>query len=95
MSARAKHSRVMLEVFVSAHCWHCLEARALAQTMQNEFAGLEVRVIDLDQTGVEKPASVFAVPTFLIDDQIIALGTPTRERLRRRIRRAFVKRCDE
>jgi hypothetical protein len=82
-------SQVTLDVYVSAHCWQCPEARQLARETQNEFAALVVRVINLDQPGALKPAFVFAVPTFVLDGQVISLGTPARETLNRRIRRAL------
>ncbi len=78
--------RAILKVFVSEHCWQCPEARALAHEFQKEFTALDVRVIDLDQPGAKKPANVFAVPTFLLNDKIISLGTPYRDELRDEIR---------
>ncbi len=81
--------QVLLEVFVGEHCWQCPEARALAHEFQKEFAALKVRVIDLDQPGVKKPANVFAVPTFLLNGKLISLGTPYRDELRDEIRAAL------
>lgn len=82
-------NRVILTVFVSEHCPQCPEARALAHEFQKEFVALDVRVIDLDQPGARKPAKVFAVPTFLLNDKIISLGTPYSDELRDEIRAAL------
>jgi hypothetical protein len=92
MNAKRNSKRVTLQVFVAAHCWQCPEARALAREMQNEFAALDVRVIDLDEPGAAKPAKVFAVPTFLLDDRIVSLGTPSRDALHRQIIRTMERR---
>ncbi len=81
--------RASLAVFVSAHCWQCPEARSIAEDMGDEFDSLDVRVIDLDSPHAQKPASVFAVPTFLLNDQVVSIGTPSRDALRYRIESAL------
>lgn len=80
---------VHLNVYVAGHCWQCPTARALAKEMAHEFPTLVVRVIDLDQPDAQQPPNVFAVPTFLLNEKIIYLGTPFREELARQIRIAF------
>lgn len=77
--------RAILEVFVSAHCWQCPEARDLAEAMKEEFFPLDVRVIDLDKPSAYKPTVVFAVPTFLLNGKVVSLGTPSRDALRLQI----------
>jgi hypothetical protein len=47
------------------------------------FPELIVELIDVDQ--VEPPPSVFAVPTYLLNDQVISLGNPSRHELGRRL----------
>lgn len=79
-------SPVTLDVYVSAHCWQCPEAQRLARKAQHEFPTVAVRVNDLDQPGVMQPAFVFAVPTFVLNGQVISLGTPTPEDLDQKIR---------
>jgi len=78
-----------LDVFVSAHCWQCPEARDIAQEMKEEFVPLGVRVIDLDEPDAQKPVSVFAVPTFLLNGKVVSIGTPSREALRFQIQNAL------
>lgn len=82
-------TRHKLDIFISAHCWQCPEAQRLALEMQKEFSTLIVNVIDLDQPNTLKPAFVFSVPTFALDDKVVSLGTPTREILDHKIRRAL------
>jgi alkyl hydroperoxide reductase subunit AhpF len=80
---------IHLDVYLSAHCLQCPDARALAQEMARKFPALVVRITDLDGTGAQPPAAVFAVPTFLLDGKIVSLGTPYREDLVREIRLAL------
>lgn len=82
-------SQVTLDVYISAHCWQCPEAQRLARKAQLEFPAIAVRVIDLDQPGVMQPAFVFAVPTFVLNGQVISLGTPTPEDLDQKIRQTL------
>jgi hypothetical protein len=82
---------ITLDVYVSAHCWQCFVARQLAEETQTKFANLIVNVIDLDKPDTLKPAFVFAVPTFVLDGQVISLGTPTREALDQRIYQALAR----
>ncbi len=86
---RRRERRAILEVFVSAHCWQCPEARNLAEEMEEKFLPLDVHVIDLDQPSAIKPTVVFAVPTFLLNGKVVSLGTPSREELRLQIESAL------
>ena len=84
-----EQSRARLEVFVSAHCWQCPAALEIARDMKKEFDPLSVRVIDLDEPEAQKPGTVFAVPTFLLNGKIVSLGTPSRDTLRLQIQNAL------
>jgi alkyl hydroperoxide reductase subunit AhpF len=82
-------SPITLDVYVSAHCWQCPEAQRLAQEARREFPAITVHVIDLDQPGAMNAAFVFAVPTFVLNGQVISLGTPSRESLHQKIHQAI------
>ncbi len=88
-ASRHNRRRARLAVFVSAHCWQCPEARSIAEDMGDEFDSLDVRVVDLDNPLAQKPASVFAVPTFLLNGKVVSIGTPSRDALRYRIKNAL------
>ncbi len=69
----------ILEVFVSAHCASCAEARASAQEVASAAPELAVRAIDIDAESDSVPAAVVAVPTCVMDGRVIHLGNPSSE----------------
>ncbi len=62
----------------------CL-TRATTQHMAVEIAKrcpwLRVELIHLDEPGSSAPPEVFSVPTYVLDDKIVALGNPYLEHL--------------
>lgn len=65
-----------LDIFVSAHCPGCPEARRLAVAAAARFRALTVRLVDVGDRPEEKPARVVAVPAYLLDGRVVALGNP-------------------
>jgi hypothetical protein len=78
-----------LRIYVVRHCLGCDEAERIAREVEARFAGLRVEVVDLDAPGVTAPAEVFATPTYVLDDKVVALGNPDLEELSRRLTRYF------
>ncbi len=69
--------RSVLEIYVGPACLASETARRLAAAVRAlPWPGLEVRVVDLGQPGAVRPPAVFAVPTYLLDGQVISLGNP-------------------
>lgn len=68
-----------LEIYVADYCYGCTEAHALAGSISAQFPELQVEVISLAAPGTERPASVFAVPTYLLNGELLWLGNPRRE----------------
>jgi hypothetical protein len=75
----------VLDVYVSSHCFGCTEALRLAETAARRFPGLRVRVVDLDRAPEARPEDLVAVPTYILDSQVIALGNPRQRDLFRQI----------
>jgi alkyl hydroperoxide reductase subunit AhpF len=67
-----------LEIYITKQCSNCREAVAIAERARS-IAGLEVAVIDLEARGQDAPPRVIAVPTYLLDGQVVSLGNPARE----------------
>lgn len=66
----------LLQVYVASHCSSCEEAIRLATTISERFPTLNVKIVDLDQANSPQPDQVFAVPTYVLNGQILALGNP-------------------
>ena len=77
--------RPRLEVYVARHCRGCEEARRLAGQAAARFPDVDVRVIDLADGPPPEP--VAAVPTYVMDGAVIALGNPRPEDLFTRLER--------
>lgn len=77
----------LLQVFIADHCPGCDEALSLAEEAEARFPGLEVQVVNLDEEG-ERPEAVFAVPTFLLNEEVLCLGNPERHWLFQRLTEA-------
>lgn len=74
-----------LKVFVSGHCPNCQEARRLAREIVASYPGLTVHVVNLDVTTAPENPDVFAVPTYVLNDEVICLGNPRQSWLEQQI----------
>jgi len=90
----ATSGMAQLDIFVSAHCFGCAEARRLAAAVAQRFAAVAVRLIDLDACPDQKPEQVVAVPAYLLDDRVIALGNPREVDLYQRLETALAAQGD-
>lgn len=75
---------VELQVFVESGCQQCERALELAREMDGAFSQLAVRIVDIAETDPQRD-DVFAVPTFVLDDQVLSLGNPHRAELRQEV----------
>jgi hypothetical protein len=78
-----------LDIFVSAHCFGCEEARRLATAVAERFHTLLVRLVDLDAEPEAKPEHIVAVPAYLLDETVISLGNPRQADLFQQVERAI------
>jgi hypothetical protein len=78
-----------LEVYVTEHCFRCPEARRLAEAAARRFPTVSVRVIDLEREPEARPDGLVAVPTYMLDGLVIALGNPHRAELFRHLERSL------
>ncbi len=76
-----------LDVYVVEHCFGCEEARRLAAAVASRFAVLSVRVVDLEREPDERPESLVAVPSYILDGRVISLGNPRQTDLFLRLQR--------
>jgi hypothetical protein len=72
-----RRSTPRLEVYVSRECLNCDEALSLAEEAAARYPNVAVRVVDLDQlAGSPPPDPVVAVPTYVLNSQVVSLGNP-------------------
>lgn len=71
-----------LTVYVEESCTSCGAAREVAARVAREFPSVHVRIADLGVVpSVSVPEGVFAAPTFVLNNEVISLGTPGWEEL--------------
>ena len=71
-----------LDIYIDDNCETCAHARQIAELVRERVPQVEVNLIEL--TG-EKPDSVFAVPTYLLDGATLYLGNPSESELIERL----------
>ena len=71
------------DVYVSTACANCAESRRLAAEVVVRFPRVRVHVVDLDQSADNPslPDGVVAVPTYVLDGQVVSFGNPYPEDL--------------
>ena len=67
-----------LDIYIDDCCETCDHARQIAEHVRERMPQVEVNLIEL--TG-DKPDSVFAVPTYLLDGATLFLGNPSEAEL--------------
>lgn len=74
---------VKLQVYITDDCWSCVETRRIVADVSPRFPGVLVEFLDM-AVG-DRPDSVFAVPTYLLNGRVIFLGNPTRHELSQKL----------
>jgi len=82
---------VRLDVYVEAGCPSCKRAVKIAQEADEAYPDMAVTIIDVAESD-QPPADVFAVPTFVLNGDVVSLGNPRRADLSRAIESAFGRR---
>lgn len=78
-----------LQIYVEAGCAGCSRAREIANELGSLYPGLSVEVIDIAAPDSTVPDEVFAVPTYLLDGEVVSLGNPGPEDLTRLVEAAL------
>lgn len=81
MRSSAPLSDVVLEIFVSQHCFVCEYAYEVAAMIRRDFPTVRVSIIDIHQTTEPIPERVFATPTYLLNGEVWSLGNPSIEKI--------------
>jgi len=66
-----------LEIFVAADCAASAAAWRIANDVARAAPDLAVRMVDIETEPNSVPASVVAVPTYVLDGRLVHLGKPS------------------
>lgn len=80
--------KIVLEVYVDAGCLACRRAEALAGEVAAAHPEVTVRVVRGAADGGTHHELVAAVPTYVLNGQVVSLGNPLRSDLDAAIARA-------
>jgi hypothetical protein len=72
-----EREQVRLDIYIGTHCENCQEALSLAEVARL-IEGVEVRVINWDDPAQSILSQVVAVPTYVLNEQVVSLGNPER-----------------
>lgn len=75
---------VTLQVYVKHGCETCDRARKIAQLVDEEFPKVSVEIVDVSESQPQRH-DVFAVPTYILEDNVLSLGNPQESELRQQI----------
>ena len=70
-------SGTTVTILLARSCRACSAARTLAHRIAAERPDVAVRLQDVDEPGWSPPAGFIGTPTWLIGDDVVALGNPT------------------
>ncbi len=80
-----------LSLYVTSDCFSCKESVSIISEVAMRFPGLITEVVYLDEAGASKPDQVFAVPTYLMDGNILFMGNPYLETMVSSIQDALLR----
>ena len=81
----------VLKIFVTEHCFGCVETLRIAAEIAQDYPHLRVEVIDLNAPEVIVPEAVFATPTYMLNNRIVSLGNPSPAEVARWAEEAMVQ----
>lgn len=72
-----------LKIFIAQDCPGCAEAQRIATHIEQNYPDFMVEVIDIADSADEVPDTVFATPTFMLENRVVSLGNPKLEEVDR------------
>ncbi len=65
-----------LKIYVRTGCSGCAEAKVTADHIEKTFPHVTVEVVDIDNPNSDIPETVFATPTYVLNNRVVSLGNP-------------------
>ena len=66
-----------LKIFITQSCPTCTETYMLARQIRQDYPDLTVELVDVADHQAVVPESVFATPTFMLNNRVVSLGNPS------------------
>ena len=70
-----------LKIYITENCPGCDEARSVAAKVKREYPDFLVELIDIAGNQAVVPDTIFATPTFMLNNRIVSLGNPSPEQV--------------
>lgn len=80
---------IKLQVYIADDCWICAETHRIVEDVTSNFPAVSVEFLDMAAS--DRPDSVFAVPTYMLNGRVISLGNPTRHQLSQQLSNELYK----
>ena len=66
----------VLKIFISDNCSGCTEAQRIAAWVTQDFPQLRTELVNIGDPQASVPETVFATPTYMLNNRIVSLGNP-------------------
>lgn len=71
------NNRPSLVIYVAGHCPNCAYAETVADWVRRDFPQVQLHVVDVETTREPIPETVFATPTYVLNNRVWSLGNPS------------------
>jgi hypothetical protein len=68
--------KAVLKIFISDNCSGCVEAQRIAAWVTQDFPQLRTELVNIGDPQASVPETVFATPTYMLNNRIVSLGNP-------------------
>ncbi len=66
-----------LKIFITQSCPTCTETYTIARQIRQNYPDLTVELVDITDQQAVVPESIFATPTFMLNNRVVSLGNPS------------------
>ena len=70
-----------LRIFIADNCPGCSGAREIAAQIEQNHPKIAVELVDIAESRAAVLESIFATPTYMLNDRIVSLGNPSPEQV--------------
>lgn len=77
-----------LKIFVTQDCPTCVESHIIARQIRQDYPDLSVEIIDVADKHAVVPETIFATPTFMLNNRVVSLGNPKLNEVARWVKEA-------